>query len=485
MVSRCYCECSYINLTIPQQFPNTHKSNNSCLALHAYLLVLPTMTHLFYADLMNVLYDKNHYKLVLGQINIYGISLYRCKQLKRASLGRMCTIMKRQKQSLEYLEQVHQHLSCLQTIDPNTRTLLLCGYPNVGRSSLINKVTRADVEVQPYAFTTKSLFVSHMDYKYLFYFVILFQDGTCLSRFPALFHQKIIADLTVEGIPVACDKLLSDRVHGKMKGKKVHDVLNRLHLAVPAKRDEKVRPPFISEGTRIGRKTVEVDAPKRKTGDGDDYILDLQSICIKNKYDVIPEIWEGHNFSDYIHPKIMKVSGDLEKEEELKEKAGEYKTGEDEEMQEIRQLAKQIREKRKLKIVCSKDKDVHCPRLPRTVKKVMLKETLEKEMGDLGLDMTGKDDSHYAVNARRSRSVGVAKKRKREASIAPTSRTRSQIVRVGDERQSGMAKKAKKLMKSQQKDMNCQGKKGEADRHVFDLMPKPIFLWQENVRNKR
>jgi len=26
---------------------------------------------------------------------------------------------------------------------------------------------RADVEVQPYAFTTKSLFVGHMDYKYL------------------------------------------------------------------------------------------------------------------------------------------------------------------------------------------------------------------------------------------------------------------------------------------------------------------------------
>jgi GTP1/Obg family GTP-binding protein len=29
------------------------------------------------------------------------------------------------------------------------------------------QITRADVEVQPYAFTTKSLFVGHMDYKYL------------------------------------------------------------------------------------------------------------------------------------------------------------------------------------------------------------------------------------------------------------------------------------------------------------------------------
>jgi len=140
--------------------------------------------HPFYADLMNVLYDKDHYKLALGQINIalhlidnvskdyvrllkFGDSLYRCKQLKRAALGRMATIMKRQAQSLQYLEQVRQHLSRLPSIDPNTRTLLICGFPNVGKSSFINKITRADVEVQPYAFTTKSLFVGHTDHKFL------------------------------------------------------------------------------------------------------------------------------------------------------------------------------------------------------------------------------------------------------------------------------------------------------------------------------
>lgn len=31
----------------------------------------------------------------------------------------------------------------------------------------MNKVTRAEVDVQPYAFTTKSLFVGHMDYRHL------------------------------------------------------------------------------------------------------------------------------------------------------------------------------------------------------------------------------------------------------------------------------------------------------------------------------
>jgi len=145
--------------------------------------------HPFYADLMNVLYDRDHYKLALGQIHTavnlvdkiakdyvrllkYGDSLYRCKQLKRAALGRMCTLMKKQKASLAYLEQVRQHMSRLPSIDPNTRTLLVCGYPNVGKSSFMNTVTRADVEVEPYAFTTKSLYVGHMDYKYLRWQVI-------------------------------------------------------------------------------------------------------------------------------------------------------------------------------------------------------------------------------------------------------------------------------------------------------------------------
>ena len=79
----------------------------------------------------------------------------------------MATICRRLKDPLVYLEQVRQHLGRLPSIDPNTRTLLICGYPNVGKSSFLRSVTRADVDVQPYAFTTKSLFVGHFDYRYL------------------------------------------------------------------------------------------------------------------------------------------------------------------------------------------------------------------------------------------------------------------------------------------------------------------------------
>lgn len=133
---------------------------------------------------MNTLYDADHFKIALGQVSTakhlietvsrdyvrlikYAQSLFQCKQLKRAALGRMATICRRLKDPLVYLEQVRQHLGRLPSIDPNTRTLLICGYPNVGKSSFLRSVTRADVDVQPYAFTTKSLFVGHFDYKYL------------------------------------------------------------------------------------------------------------------------------------------------------------------------------------------------------------------------------------------------------------------------------------------------------------------------------
>jgi nucleolar GTP-binding protein len=135
-------------------------------------------------DLLNTLYDADHFRIALGQLSTakhlietvsrdyvrllkYAQSLFQCKQLKRAALGRMATITRRLKDPLLYLEQVRQHLGRLPSIDPNTRTLLICGYPNVGKSSFLKSVTRADVDVQPYAFTTKSLFVGHFDYKYL------------------------------------------------------------------------------------------------------------------------------------------------------------------------------------------------------------------------------------------------------------------------------------------------------------------------------
>lgn len=145
--------------------------------------------HPFFADLINVLYDRDHYKLALGHIHSarnlvdnvakdyvrlmkYADSLYRCKMLKKAALGRMATITKKLTSSLAFLEEVRKHLARLPSINPFERTLLITGYPNVGKSSFINQITNANVEVQPYPFTTQSLYVGHTDYNYVRWQVI-------------------------------------------------------------------------------------------------------------------------------------------------------------------------------------------------------------------------------------------------------------------------------------------------------------------------
>jgi len=88
--------------------------------------------------------------------------MYRCKQLKRAALGRMATLMKRQESTLKYLEQVRQHLGRLPSIDPNTRTILVCGFPNVGKSSFVNKVRGLTSSFFPTAYKYNYLCLNYL-----------------------------------------------------------------------------------------------------------------------------------------------------------------------------------------------------------------------------------------------------------------------------------------------------------------------------------
>lgn len=549
--------------------------------------------HPFYADLMNVLYDKDHYKLALGQINTarhlidnvskdycrllkYGDSLYRCKQLKKAAMGRMCTIMKRQKQSLEYLEQVRQHLSRLPSIDPNTRTLLICGFPNVGKSSFINKITRADVEVQPYAFTTKSLYVGHTDYKYLRWQVIdtpgildhsLEERNTIeMQAITALAHlraavlyvmdpseqcgysieQQIelfnnikplfvnkpllictnkvdvirLEDLPTEkaeqfkvfeesGIPLlsmstlteegvmdvkiqACEKLLQYRIDTKIKGKKVNDVMNRLHVAMPAKRDNKERPPCIPESVQSLKKTMDTDVKSKKKSlrdleieEGDEYTVDLRKHWNlpneEEKYDIIPEIWQGHNVADFIDPDIMKKLDELEKEEEMREQAGYYDNEseeEDDEMKEIRKTARKIREKRNIIMLESKEKRrVEKPKLPR---KKMSTDKMNRELGALGIEMDSDEDTHLNQMRSRSKSRKALKRKREESMDVDKRRSRSRSVSKAPRDQSGvrdakMARKVKTIGRKAQVPRNREAKKGEGDRVILNMKPKHLF----------
>ncbi|XP_063238484.1 nucleolar GTP-binding protein 1 [Bacillus rossius redtenbacheri] len=554
--------------------------------------------HPFYADLMNVLYDKDHYKLALGQLNTarhlvdnvgkdylrllkFGDSLYRCKQLKRAALGRMATIMKRQGPNLQYLEQVRQHLARLPSIDPYTRTIIICGFPNVGKSSFINKITRADVEVQPYAFTTKSLYVGHTDYKYLRWQVvdtpgildhpledrnvIEMQAVTALAHLRAavlyvmdpseqcghsldqqvklfesikpLFANKPLlavlnkcdvtrlADLPPEkraelavlegSVPLlemstvteegvievkneACEQLLSFRVDMKMKTRKVEGVLNRLHVAMPAPRDGKERPPCIPEAVLRRKRAAGAGPGRRLERDieleqGDDYVLDLKKnydLPEDQRHDVLPEIWEGHNLADYIDPDIYQKLEELEREEEQREAAGLYvvpKIEMDETLREIRRLAQQIRDKKSImRQEAAVTKHSTKPVVARTTPargRERSASRLRSEMEGLGVDMSGTEQAHFTRSRSRSRSQSQPPLKRMRVDSLGQSRSMSRPPRdeMGVKNAEMKAKLNKIAAKAIRKKVVKKGLKGEADRFIGNKMPKHLFSGKRGI----
>lgn len=381
--------------------------------------------HPFYADLMNILYDKDHYKLALGHINKgksivdniandyvrlmkYADTLYRAKELKKAALGRICTMLKKLKSSLSYLEEVRKHMSRLPQIDPNSRTLIITGYPNVGKSSFMNNVTHANVDVQPYAFTTQSLYVGHTDYKYarwqvidtpgvldhplderntiemqsitalahlnacILYFIDI--SETCgytieqqISLFknikPLFQHKPLVIVLTkidlikyvdlqkstkdlIEGLAKehnayliqmsnsngdgisdvkqkACDILLDYRLTQKAKDpKKAEQIMNRLHVAQPKKRDNFDRAPLIPDTVTQGVKKTGPTIKELQDefgGAGNFYIPIEEHYQLEDeswKFDRWPEFYLGKNVMDFYDPDIEEKLKKLEEEED-------------------------------------------------------------------------------------------------------------------------------------------------------------------------
>merc|ERR1712228_1007389 len=163
---------------------------------------------------------------------------------------------------------------------------------------------------------------------------------------------------------------------------------------------------------------METSVPKRKTEReielemGDDYIVDLKKnfdLPADQKYDIIPETWQGHNIADYVDPDIMEKLEALEKEEELREKAGVYDSEESEEddnMKEIRQLASKIRVKKKLMKNDQKMDNTKKPIVPRTStakKRERSVSRLKGEFEELGVDMSEKDQAMF-TQTKKSRS---------------------------------------------------------------------------------
>jgi nucleolar GTP-binding protein len=88
---------------------------------------------------------------------------------RKSAFGRYSSVMRSIEKDLLFLNEARNLLRKMPTIDPAVPTILIAGYPNVGKSSFIVRVTGARPEIANYPFTTRGIFVGHFmrgDQKY-------------------------------------------------------------------------------------------------------------------------------------------------------------------------------------------------------------------------------------------------------------------------------------------------------------------------------
>lgn len=82
--------------------------------------------------------------------------------LRREAIGRMLSVVKRRRISLDKLKSIVVMLSKTPTITDGPK-LVVAGAPQAGKSTLVARISSASPEVAPYPFTTKNVILGHAD----------------------------------------------------------------------------------------------------------------------------------------------------------------------------------------------------------------------------------------------------------------------------------------------------------------------------------
>ena len=221
---------------------------------------------------------------------------------------------------------------------------------------------------------------------------------------------------------------------------------------------------------------------------GDDYILDLKKnydLPAEEKYDVVPELWEGHNIADYVDPEIMKKLEELEEEEEKRQQDGYYDvefSEDDEEMAEIRVMADEIRERKALmKNESFMVKSSTKPKMGRqSRKRERSVSSLRGDMNRLGVEVSD-DDLDHARDASIIRHKPTPVKKMRmdsEGRVRSSSRTPRDVSAIRDP---VLREKMRKVGKKAQRGMAVMARKGEGDRTIPNVKPKHLFAGKRKM----
>jgi len=133
----------------------------------------------FLPELIDLVIGIDRYKKALGALNWASNRIEKLKNdslkeikwtkdpkmidsIKNSFYGRMSSYIKRIDDDLLFLQGAKNKFRKLPAVDPMVPTIVTAGFPNVGKSSLVAKLSTATPEIAPYPFTTKGIIIGHI-----------------------------------------------------------------------------------------------------------------------------------------------------------------------------------------------------------------------------------------------------------------------------------------------------------------------------------
>lgn len=150
--------------------------------LGRYVARFPSLDqiHAYHVELIDLLIGKDRYKMDIAAVdrarhNLVGVLNKAMQEMGRETdmqeleasrirtYGRTSSILRDIGRPLKSMADMRATLKRMPTVVPDLHTVVIAGYPNVGKSTLIRALTNADPEVASYPFTTKAANVGHLE----------------------------------------------------------------------------------------------------------------------------------------------------------------------------------------------------------------------------------------------------------------------------------------------------------------------------------
>jgi nucleolar GTP-binding protein len=166
----------------------------------------------FYFELISLFYDINKVKKSLGALRWasikirkltkeYSIKINKCRipeevnPIRKQFVGRTSSLIEQIREDFVFLEEFRKFSRWLPAVKTSRFTVCISGFPNVGKSTLLSKITTAKPEVDSYAFTTRRINIGHIRKE-----IQLIDTPGTLNRFDKMNNIEKIAHIAMKNL---------------------------------------------------------------------------------------------------------------------------------------------------------------------------------------------------------------------------------------------------------------------------------------------